>query len=126
MPDRSGTWDVGFPALLPEHPATNPSIPTSGIPISDKKDQHDRFPIFKRLPNAQPLSISLPSALINLMKRPTLPPLCEGLKVILMTSPGCRLFRFQPLFAITGGEFASIIQCLTLPLSSFASKPIST
>src|SRR5437870_13862077 len=50
MPDRSGTWDVGFPALLPEHPATNPSIPNSDIPISDKNDQHNRFVMYKRPP----------------------------------------------------------------------------
>src|SRR5690349_25016422 len=69
---------------------------------------------------------SLPSALTSLIRRPTLPPLRDGLKVTLMTSPGSSVFRFQPRFTMTGVELASRIQCFTLPLSSLASMPIST
>src|SRR5712691_6949748 len=122
MPDRSGTWEIGFPAFFAEHPEINPSAPNSHT-----ADQQNRFRIFRRPPTTlHHYQSSLPSALINLTRRPTLPPLREGLTVAFMTSPGWRLFRFQPRFTNTGGEFASRIQCLTLPLSSLASKPIST
>ena len=62
----------------------------------------------------------------QLDEAPDVAPLWEGLNVTLMASPVWRLFRFQPRLTKTGGELASRSQCFTLPLSSLASKPIST
>jgi hypothetical protein len=43
MPDKSGTWETGFPAVFAEQPVIDPSIPTS-----QRTDQRDRFRIFMR------------------------------------------------------------------------------
>src|ERR1700680_787029 len=43
MPDRSGAWVTGFPAVFAEHPEIDPSIPSS-----HSADQQGRFRIFRR------------------------------------------------------------------------------
>src|ERR1700674_3271675 len=43
MPDRSGTWETGFPAVFAEHPEIIPSIPNSHT-----ADVQNRFRIFMR------------------------------------------------------------------------------